>query len=153
MRPSKTLIEKLGMPKKKQSSPPALIMATIIARVIISTLVEVTTIINARSLPIIPTQIIASTKPKRKASSNQKVKGLVYILFPTLLPPPTTKFTFPSLHLLNLKLVKIPYYITLFFFVDIDISYFLILVPKSLFFPLILFFVIICLHFLPKSTI
>ena len=77
MRSLKTLIEKLGMPNKRQSSPPALIMATIIARVIISTLAEVTTTINARSSPIIHTQIIASTKPKRKASTSQKVKVLV----------------------------------------------------------------------------
>ena len=69
MRPSKTLIEKLGMPNKRQSSPPALITATIMARVIISTLAEVTTIINARSSPIIHTQIIASTKPKSKSST------------------------------------------------------------------------------------
>ena len=91
-------------------------MSTIIDRVIISTLAEVTTIINARSSPIIHTQIIASTKPKRKASMSQKVKVLVLILFLTPLPPPTTKFTFPSLYLLNLKLVKIPYYITFFLF-------------------------------------
>ena len=77
MRPLKILIEKLGMPNKRQSSPPTLIIATIMARVIISTLAEVTTIINTRSSPIILTQIIASTKPKRKASTSQKVKVLV----------------------------------------------------------------------------
>ena len=77
MRSSKTLIEKLGMPNKRQSSPPALITAIIMARVEISTLAEAKTIINARNSPIIHALIIASTKPKRKASTSQKVKVLV----------------------------------------------------------------------------
>ena len=67
-------------------------------------------------------------------------------MFPIPLSTPT-KFAFPSLPLLKPNLVKILCYIILFFFVEKDISYFLILVPKSLSFPINLFFAKLYLSF------
>ena len=100
------------------------------------------------------TTTIGSIILTRKAETNIKVKMHVFIMFlysPTI---SNNSVIFHNPHLINWKIVKKIFYITLFFFVDVVISYQLILVPKNLqFFLWILSLSIICLPFPQKLTI
>ena len=114
-------------------------------------IIGATIIINLRDTLSTTTTVMFSLRTE--ARTTLKVKELAYIKFLIPLPIPTMIFTSLNPLLLNLKLVKIIYYITLFFFVDVVISYFWILVLKSQFFLLILFYVTIYLHSPLKPTI
>ena len=75
---------------------------------------------------------------KKRAETNLKVKVQVSKTFPTPLQFSTTKLSLKSSSFRS-KTSKKTFYISLFFFVDVVISYYLIQVPKNNFFSILIF--------------
>ena len=118
--PLRTLTRKLVMLSKRRNLPPVPIMATMDN--LSAQIIGATIIINLRNT--LSTTTTVTFKLRTELKITLKVKEPAYIKFLIPLPIPTMIFTSLNPLLLNLNIVKIIYYVTLFFFVDLVISYF-----------------------------